>query len=462
MEQEATRRTITTNDDRQIPFVLTPSGILQAAIIYDLESENIGANLHIFNSEYTSDVQRFSEYYQGDSSLLRVAPAATDQPVPSTSTSTPVMFQREEYEGYKTVLDQLGWKMVLDDAPTMPGVGNLHAEQWLSQLNIGERLTLAVRRLYKNTAKALLHQNPTDAEAQTQYEQALEDYTNTINAYRTLIRESWHLHEDEADEYAENRVWDPGTALHGGVHALYEATTKETHNVYNNTSVFGDDDVPYNYIVDICSGQNSAAKYFLRTHPRCKVLSIDIEHEEVCFSTMPKHLLSRLTHVQMDVKNLTYKVLKDILWKTWGITVEQLSHVHWSPDCSTFSTADKGRNNYRETNGQAKEGTKAEKHDQAFNMVLKTLRDLAHTCEDLCITCENPSTGWMHVQSQVQDTLSKDKGWYVYETDYCRAAHPDYDYYQEWSQKPTHILAHALPRNAKLPKCNTDCDFSFP
>ena len=119
MEQEATRRTITTNDDRQIPFVLTPSGILQAAIIYDLESENIGANLHIFNSEYPSDVQRFSEYYQGDSSLLRVAPAATDQPVPSTSTSTPVMFQREEYEGYKTVLDQLGWKMVLDDAPTM-------------------------------------------------------------------------------------------------------------------------------------------------------------------------------------------------------------------------------------------------------------------------------------------------------------------------------------------------------
>ena len=125
-----------------------------------------------------------------------------------------------------------------------------------------------------------------------QYEQALEDYTSTIDAYRTLIRESWHLHEDEADEYAENRVWDPGTALHGGVHALYEATTKETHNVCNNTSVFRDDDVPYDYVVDICSGQISAAKDFLQSHLRCRVLSIDIESEEVCFASMPERTLA--------------------------------------------------------------------------------------------------------------------------------------------------------------------------
>ena len=52
--------------------------------------------------------------------------------------------------------------------------------------------------------------NPTETVLLEQYEQAEEEYSGTLGAYMQLIRESWHLHEDEADEHMQSRVWDPG------------------------------------------------------------------------------------------------------------------------------------------------------------------------------------------------------------------------------------------------------------
>ena len=113
-------------------------------------------------------------------------------------------------ESYRSILDSIGWNMVQDDADDMANVGSLTARQWLSQLNSNERFTLAVRRLYMKTAKVVATENPTEPVLQEQYEQAEEEYHGTLSAYMQLIRESWHLHEDEADEHMQSRVWDPG------------------------------------------------------------------------------------------------------------------------------------------------------------------------------------------------------------------------------------------------------------
>ena len=98
------------------------------------------------------------------------------------------------------------------------------------------------------------------------------------------------------------------------------------------------------YVLDICSGFQSLAKYYLREFPRCKVISIDIMDEEEALATLTAVERLRVSYHNFDVSNLTMQKLEGILWKAYGIGVKDLTHLHWSPMCSTMSSADLGAN----------------------------------------------------------------------------------------------------------------------
>ena len=87
------------------------------------------------------------------------------------------------------------------------------------------------------------------------------------------------------------------------------------------------------YVLDICSGYQSLAKYYLREFPRCKVISIDIMDEEHALATLTAVERERVSYHKFDVTNLTIEKLEGILWKAYEIEVKDLTHLHWSPMC---------------------------------------------------------------------------------------------------------------------------------
>ena len=80
--------------------------------------------------------------------------------------------------------------------------------------------------------------------------------------------------------------------------------------------------------------------------PRCKVISIDIMDEDDALATLTAVERERVSYHNFDVSNLTYQELEGILWRSYGIGVKDLTHLHWSPMCSTMSSADLGSNGY--------------------------------------------------------------------------------------------------------------------
>ena len=93
----------------------------------------------------------------------------------------------------------------------------------------------------------------------------------------------------------------------GSAQALPKTFTKE---------VLGN--VEPEYILDICSGYQSCAKYYLQAFPRCKVISIDIMPKGKALSTVNPAYRSRIRYHKFDVNNLTMEELQRILWEIVG------------------------------------------------------------------------------------------------------------------------------------------------
>ena len=79
------------------------------------------------------------------------------------------------------------------------------------------------------------------------------------------------------------------------------------------------------YILDICSGYQSCAKYYLQAFPRCKVISIDIMLRGKALSRINPAYRSRIKYHKFDVDKLTIEELQRILWEVVG-------HNDWAAD----------------------------------------------------------------------------------------------------------------------------------
>ena len=75
------------------------------------------------------------------------------------------------------------------------------------------------------------------------------------------------------------------------------------------------------YILDICSGYQSCAKYYLQAFPRCKVISIDIMLRGKALSRINPAYRSRIKYHKFDVDKLTIEELQRILWEVMGHTI---------------------------------------------------------------------------------------------------------------------------------------------
>ena len=96
-------------------------------------------------------------------------------------------------------------------------------------------------------------------------------------------------------------------------------------------------------IIDLFAGDLSIAKYYLQKYQNCRVLAVDRRSKDEALETVPKHLWSRILYQQYDIRDLTESKLEEWLWDAWKVHMQDVYHVHASPDCRTLSTADGSR-----------------------------------------------------------------------------------------------------------------------
>ena len=120
-------------------------------------------------------------------------------------------------------------------------------------------------------------------------------------------------------------------------------------------------------IIDLCCGNCSVAQYYLEHDPQALIIAIDkyLTKEEALYF-IPRHMHHRIRFIQDDIRNYTAEKLKG-LTKLWGLEEKHLYHIHWSPDCSTYSMASelKTENRYRNRDGSVNEkrtNTNRQKH----------------------------------------------------------------------------------------------------
>jgi len=255
------------------------------------------------------------------------------------------------------------------------------------------------------------------------------------------------------------------------------------------------------YFVDICCGSSSSLRYKLATDPNAHVLGIDIISPSAAMSHIPLAHRPRFRYAKLDVDHLTLDKLRQLVYSKLHVTLGSVSGVHFSPDCSTLSTASRGRGGHRgsdvvtrardreddelrthrsamfrydeasdsfleraECQGPHLVATsrKAVQHDRARRRVLDTLRQFVALCPTSQVICENPATGIFSRTHEVVDMLAdKSANWCLHCVDYCMVTEPSLGD-GPFPMKPTHLLCYNVRPNAPFPRCNGSCPHRLP
>ena len=229
-------------------------------------------------------------------------------------------------------------------------------------------------------------------------------------------------------------------------------------------------------IIDLCAGHNSMAQYYLEQDPMARVVCVEkYLSKEESLKNIPPHMHHRITFVQEDVENLTLERI--IAFATdQGLQAKHIHHIHWSPDCTTYSTAETNQP-YRLSDGTINPNTtekkqaKAKLHDRVFSKVSKILMRYAEQYSHTLLTIENP-VGAMYLRPSIQKAINDPaSGWQLLETDYCMTADLKLDGDAIWTQKPTHIVCRGVEPGFCLPQCphgrrladrSEGCRYRFP
>ena len=233
-------------------------------------------------------------------------------------------------------------------------------------------------------------------------------------------------------------------------------------------------------VVDLCCGHCSMAMYYLERDPNIYVLAIDRDLEaDDALQYIPAHMLHRVRYLKEDVMGMTLQRLREMMRKMWGLDMQHLYHIHFSPDCSTYSTANHThtRRNadgttttihaYRNEDGSINRQApghmqkKAGEQDRVLRDVIRNMQTIADEYPDLLQTIENPQ-GYLVQQPCIQGLLEGNGGWRLLTGDYCKCADVTLDGDIIWTRKRTHFVTKAVPRDFELELCENDCRYRFP
>ena len=106
---------------------------------------------------------------------------------------------------------------------------------------------------------------------------------------------------------------------------------------------------------------------------------------------LPASVQDRFVFVNADVKDIDMSVPKKELIKAWGGDARlcEITHVHWSPPCTSTSRASRGAGGHRNLDGSARSPT-AIADDFALERGVELCKRLSRVVPTALFTIENP------------------------------------------------------------------------
>ena len=206
----------------------------------------------------------------------------------------------------------------------------------------------------------------------------------------------------------------------------------------------------------ICSGTLSAAIAILSKSDTARVGCIDIMEDSTAMNLCPPELRERLEYKKLDVRDLTYRTFQNLVRDKLGVKVSQLSSCHFSPPCTTYSTAHHGKNPHRGKKMRAR--TKlARDHDALNESVFDVLRQVSNQSFRTVITIENPLSNWRHMPF-VRRMLAA-PGWIERTADHCMHRREGEG---KFPRKRSTWLLYNVSTNVQLRKCDGTCGCVLP
>ena len=208
----------------------------------------------------------------------------------------------------------------------------------------------------------------------------------------------------------------------------------------------------YERHIVVCSGTLSAAISILTKHKLARVLCVDImDKDYVAKELCPPELQDRFEYVHLDVRELSYRTFQNLARDKLHVKVSQLSSVHFSPPCTTYSTAHHGKNHHRGKHMRPK--TKlARDHDRLNESVLEVLKQVSHQSFRTVISVENPLSNWRHMPF-VRRLLGS-PGWFERTADHCMSRREGEEMFP---RKRSTWLLFNVSTNVGIRKCDGTC-----
>ena len=369
------------------------------------------------------------------------------------------------------VLAVYGWRNVEDNVDMLPTVCDFPPHEWIHLVTMSERALLAAA--FTDLVHAARRVDHIDASRPSSSLSRME--TDDVDKYvkaRAKVQEvGGKVARWISTVLSKTFPFDPGGCKANRLPqltccSLSSLAATKVRRKHRNRKV-----------VDICSGQQSLARYLLTHDSTAEVLSIDILPYEQALAQLPSHVHHRVKYVQMDVSTLTLEELRRLVRQHLQCELSMLYAVHFSPCCKSYSNADAGRSGYRMPNGapnptpRNNDGTVnvnryhyACMWDDIVRSVLDILTQLTEVNPTVLLSVENPTAMFrLHpsVVERISDSRSK---WRLVEVDYCKTADPEFDGDTVYTMKPTDLLLYGVrgPSDFTLPRCNRDCRFRFP
>ena len=207
----------------------------------------------------------------------------------------------------------------------------------------------------------------------------------------------------------------------------------------------------------------------LARYPDAIVISIDLLERRVALHEVHTHLWARIKYEQLDAIEFTLDKLHSILEKLL-VHPDDITGIHFSMDCRTYSGADCGTTGYRLPEGTPNPGARrdfyalAVYHDKIVTVVMDTIYAFVQLHPTILVSCENPIGMWQHHPS-IKRIIETDDQWRLMEVHYCSATDKRWDANRIFTKKPTHLLLYGVRNETDfpmLPQCQGDCPFRFP
>ncbi len=242
-----------------------------------------------------------------------------------------------------SVLEHYGWRHVEDNFDTFPPVADFPPSEWVNLLSLEDRAALAGVCVNYNSAASVV--NAIDASRPSSSITASETQAivNYIEAKSMMQDTVAQLQSSVLAVLAKSFPFDPGGSRSCNLQFC------------NISSIVRHAPVPYRRkrlkVVDICSGQQSLAKFILLLDPTAEVLSLDIIGYRQALSELPAHLHHRVKYVEFNVAHLTFDKLRQLVREHLKCDIKDLYCIHFSPCCKSYSSADAGKSGYRLADG---------------------------------------------------------------------------------------------------------------